>query len=74
MILYICKTCGFFRDMTYVSGLMSITIENMVRPVRYNTTVTYCPNGHGLMYQVQEGDRLSVLPVVAEDEKEGMNG
>jgi hypothetical protein len=26
----------------------------------------YCPDGHGLMYEVQDGDRLAVLPAVVE--------
>lgn len=72
MILYICraKDCGYFRDMTALA--FSVHPEyfsngNVAQKVQYNTSVTHCPHGHGMMYQVQKGDRLAVI---AEDEKE----
>jgi Zn finger protein HypA/HybF involved in hydrogenase expression len=65
MILYICKICGYFRDMTQVAFMAGVTTE---KP-QYNHTVTHCPNGHGEMYQVQKGDRLHVLSEREEEEK-----
>jgi hypothetical protein len=72
MILYVCraKDCGYFRDMTEVAFYGGYAGVN-TRTLQYNTTVTHCPNGHGEMYQVQKGDRLAVLPVAVESEKEG---
>lgn len=60
MILYICKICGYFRDMTPISGPLLVFLTDTTKPFSYNHTVTHCPHGHGEMYQVQKGDRLAV--------------
>jgi Zn finger protein HypA/HybF involved in hydrogenase expression len=64
MILYICKSCGYFRDIT---GVISLTLETIAHPPEYNASVTHCPNCKTAMYQVQKGDRLAVI---VEAEKE----
>ncbi len=67
MCLYVCKSCGYFRDMTHITGLMSITLDNIVRSAQYNTSITHCHDCKVEMYQVQKGDRLAVLPAVTEE-------
>lgn len=63
IILYVCKQCGYFRDMTEIAFYAGVTAQ----VPQYNHTVTHCPNGHGMMYLVQNGDRIVVI------EKEGKN-
>ena len=65
MQLYVCGTCGFFRDVTAMSFLAGFP----AKVGQYNKTVTHCPNGHGLMRQVQEGDRLAVIEQKDKEEK-----
>jgi Zn finger protein HypA/HybF involved in hydrogenase expression len=57
--------------MTHITGVMSITLETIAHPPKYNASVTHCPNCKTEMYQVQKGDKLAVLPNVVEGEREG---
>ena len=66
MLLYICNTCGFFRDMTPIAFFAG----NLSQSGQYNQTVTHCPVCKIAMYQVQKGDRLAII---VQDEKEGKN-
>lgn len=69
MILFICRTCGKFRDVTPITFFCHpeyFLTDEKARFIQYNHTVTHCPNGHGEMYQVQKGDRLQVLPAEIE--------
>ena len=64
--LYICLVCGKFGGL----GLsFSQTMVKASKGQEYkdgDNRRVYCPDGHGLMYEVQDGDRLAVLPAVVE--------
>lgn len=64
MQLYLCRVCGYFRDVTAISFFAGITFQTG----QYNETVTHCPNCKTAMYQVQKGDRLAII--VQNDEEE----
>jgi len=63
MQLYVCRTCGYFRDVTAISFFAG----SMFQTGEYNETVTHCPSCKTAMYQVQKGDRLAIM---VQDEKE----
>jgi Zn finger protein HypA/HybF involved in hydrogenase expression len=67
--IFICRTCGKFGGM----GLaMSQDFARATRGEKLEKEKAYppeCPLGHGRMYEVQDGDRLSVLPAVVEAEQ-----
>ena len=64
--LYICRVCGKFGGL----GLsFSQTMVKASRGKEYkdgDNRRVYCPDGHGMMYEVQDEDRLSVLPAIVE--------
>lgn len=64
--LYVCRKCGAY------GGLGLSFSQHMAKASRGEKTdqdshnTPDCPNGHGSMYEVQEGDRLTVLPLIVE--------
>lgn len=72
MILYVCKSCGKYGGMglalagpfeQFAKALRGVSVE----PSKPDEVP--CPEGHGPMYQMQEGDRLSVMTAVVEAEQ-----
>jgi Zn finger protein HypA/HybF involved in hydrogenase expression len=72
--LWVCLECGKFGGL----GLsFQQTMDRSSKGERYkegDSNRVYCPDGHGLMYKVQDGDRLHVVSDVVKIEREGMNG
>lgn len=58
--LYVCRVCGKFGGL----GLsFSQTMVKASKGQEYkdgDNRRVYCPDGHGLMYEVQDGDRLAI--------------
>jgi hypothetical protein len=67
--LYVCRECGKF------GGLALSFLQTMSRSEYKDGDHkrVYCPDGHGLMYEVQDEDRLAVLPATVEARREELS-
>lgn len=67
--LYICKVCGRFGGL----GLsFAQTVARGYKGEKYqegDSKRVECPDGHGLMYEVQENDRLAIIENAIEADK-----
>lgn len=67
MILYICKTCGRWQDVSLGQSLQKVLLDSVFQKASsehkqslLDASVFDCPEGHGEMYAVQSNDRLSL--------------
>lgn len=68
MILYYCKTCGRWQDMSFADALTNAFMGGFLQNVSEETRQKVmeerrqcvCPAGHGPMVQVQPNDRIQV--------------
>jgi hypothetical protein len=66
--LYVCTTCGKFGGVGLGMSQDFARIARGEKLAKENAYPPDCPDGHGLMYEVQDSDRLAVLPAIVEAE------
>jgi hypothetical protein len=62
--LYICTECGSFGGLGLSFSQHMSKASRGEKTDQDNSNAPDCPFGHGRMYEVKEGDRLTVLPVI----------
>lgn len=67
MILYVCRTCGKWQDVSLAQGLQKALLDGMFanasaeqKSALMDANVFDCPDGHGAMVQVQPNQRIMI--------------
>lgn len=76
MILYVCRQCGRWQDVSLTQSLQKALLDGMFanapaeqKAALMDSGVFDCPDGHGPMVQVQANQRIMVWERIDEQGK-----